>query len=243
MKEVKIECIDDSQITGFMEKDDSTEGLKIQNLSFKNLMKEKNTLIILINMTNSHMILKKYIKKLMRYRKILCKKFDTITFYLLSYQRSEMIQKQFKELLIPICSSNKKEIYSKAYDLACDYLDSFFYGKNLCDFHHNKCGYKKDCNLEIGCCRHFEKHKQFGLLWGEKLVPCEKLGPDGHCSIKCLCCKLMTCEYLNKKGIRFKQKEIFPIDCIFNYKQRIYIKCIAYTPKEEIMKRIMLLSF
>ena len=85
MKEVKIECIDDSQITGFMEKDDSTEGLKIQNLSFKNLMKEKNTLIILINMTNSHMILKKYIKKLMRYRKILCKKFDTITFYLLSY--------------------------------------------------------------------------------------------------------------------------------------------------------------
>ena len=193
-------------------------------------------------MTDSHKILKKYIKKLIKYRKLLLKNFEDLKIYLLSYDDTKIIHKQFYELLFSIINPSKELMYSTAYDLACDYLDSFFYGKNLCDFHNNRCGYRKDYDLEIGCCRHFEKHKQFGFYFGEKLVPCEHLGKDGHCTIKCLCCKLMTCDYLNKKGIKFKQKDIFPLDCTFNLFQKIYVKCIAYTPKEKIMKRIMFLS-
>ena len=202
---------------------DIEKGININFLKFNELLKKKDKLIIIINMVDSPKILKKYIKKLIKYRKILLKNFKILKIYLIDYDE-KVIYNQFYELLSPIFSNSKENIYSKAYDLACDYLDSFFYGKNLCDFHNNKCGYKKDYDIEIGCCRHFEKHKQFGLFFGEKLVPCEKLGKDGHCTIKCLCCKLMTCEYLNKKGIRFKQKEIFPIDCIFNWRQRIYVK-------------------
>ena len=52
----------------------------------------------------------------------------------------------------------------------------------------------------------------------------------------------LACDYLNKKGIKFKQREIFPIDSIFNWRQKIYFKSIIYTPKEKIMKGILFLS-
>ncbi|MBR2289470.1 MAG: hypothetical protein IJ867_02390 [Clostridia bacterium] len=207
-------------------------------------MKQKNEeFAIYVPMVDSHPILKKYIKKLIRYRKVFGKNFKKIKIYLLNFDGEKVIYQQFEELLEPIFSGEKEAIYSKAYDLACDYLDSFFYGKNLCDFCNNKCGYRPNFELDCGCCRHFEKHKQFGFYLGEKLVPCEYLGEDGHCTIKCLCCKLMTCEYLNKKGIRFKQKEIFPLDSTFNWMQKLYVKCIAYTPKEKLMKGILFFSF
>lgn len=221
---------------------DYSEGIDIASLKFKDLVKNKDKFIIIINMIDSHKILKKYIKKLMIYERLLLKNFNEVKIYLIDYDEEKIIFKQFYELIFPIFSGSKELVCSKAYDLACDYLDSFFYGKNLCDFHNNKCGYKKDYDIEVGCCRHFEKHKRFGLFFGEKLVHCEKLGVDGHCTIRCLCCKLMTCDYLNKKGIRFKQKDIFPIDCVFNWRQKVYIKCMAYASKEEVMKGIMFLS-
>lgn len=219
-------------------KEKPTDSVDISCLSHKNFSSNNNFSIYII-MSNDDKLMKKYLKTLIKYRKKLN---YNLKIYLLNYNENELLHNQFKALLEPIFSKNKEEIYSKAYDLACEYLDSYFYGKNLCDFHNNKCGYKKDYDIEVGCCRHFKKHKQFGLYFGEKLVPCEYLGSDGHCTIKCLCCKLMTCEYLSKKGIKFRQKDIFPIDAIFNWKQKIYIKCKAYTPKEEILKKLMFLA-
>ena len=133
---------------------------------------------------------------------------------------------------------DKKQIYNKAYDLGCDYLDSQFYGKNLCDFHNDKCGYKKDYDIKIGCCRHYEKHKQLGLILNEKLVKCRYLANDGHCTIKCMGCKLFTCDYLKNKGISFKIKDIFVLDSVFNIIQKIVLKSRVYTPKEEILNKI-----
>ena len=208
-------------------------------------MKEKIIIknnIITINMVDSHKILKKYIKYFLRNRKKLLRNNDNLEVKLINYE-DKLIYNQFYELLKIILIGSKEDIYNKAYDLACDYLDSFFYGKNLCDFHNDKCGYKKNYNIKVGCCRHFEKHKQFGLFFGENLVNCEYLGKDGRCTIKCLGCKLMTCDYLNKKGIKFKQREIFPIESIFNWRQKIYLKSVVYTPKEKIMKKILFLSY
>ena len=200
-----------------------------------------NNIEITISMSDDKKKLKSYIKRLMRYRKHLLKKHN-ITIILQNFDDSQELHNQFKELANIICYGNKYEIYSKAYDLACDYLDSYFYGKNLCDFCNNKCGYKKDYNVEVGCCRHFEKHRQFGMLLGEKLVNCEYLGEDRYCTIKCLGCKLYTCPYLNRKSIKFRQKDIFPLDSIFNLRQKIYIKSVLYRPKEYIMKKLMFLS-
>ena len=214
----------------------------ITNLNIFQLISRKNkNIIIIILMNNDSKSLKSYIRKMIRYRKYLLQKHN-LTIILQNFNNNKIIHNQFKELLKVICYGNKYEIYSKAYDLACDYLDSYFYGKNLCDFCNNKCGYKKDYDIEVGCCRHFEKHRQFGMLLGEKLANCEYLGNDGHCIVKCLGCKLYTCSYLEKKGIRFKQKDIFPLDSVFNWKQKIYIKSIVYRPKDYIMKRIMILS-
>ncbi len=208
---------------------------------FKLMFRRESNIIIVIPMSSNENILKKYIRKLMRYKNYLLK-WNNITIILQGFCNDKIIHCQFKELLFPICYGDKYSIYSKAYDLACDYLDSYFYGKNLCDFCDNKCGYKKDFDLETGCCRHFEKHRQLGLLLGEKLVNCEYLGNNGRCNVKCLGCKLYTCPYLEKKGIKFKIKDIFPINSIFNWMQKIYIKSIIYAKKEDIMKGIMFLS-
>ena len=231
-QELIIEVLQNSQL-------DNTSAINLNNLKLKHLNTQSENLAIVIDMVDNKKVLKDCIKKLIRYRKKLYNNIKCLKIYLLNYNQDIIIYQQFKELIPAILSKSKENIYSKAYDLACDYLDSFFYGKNLCDFCNNRCGYRRDYDLEIGCCRHFEKHKQFGLYFGEKLVPCEYLGKDGHCTIKCLCCKLMTCEYLNKKGIRFKQNDIFPLYSTFNIFQKIYVKCIAYTPKEKLMKGIM----
>ena len=231
---VKIETINFSKISDFIKSEEFKNGIEL--FSIKKYKKDKDSLIIFINMVDEFRIMKKYIKRLIKYSKFLNKNFEYLKIFLLYYDDKKILHKQFKELINPIFSENKEYVYSKAYDLACDYLDSFFYGKNLCDFCNNKCGYKRDFDLEVGCCRHF------GLFFGEKLVRCENLGDDGKCTIQCLCCKLMTCKYLNKKGIRFKQKEIFPLYSTFNLLQRIYVKCIAYTSKEKIMKGILFLS-
>lgn len=211
----------------------------INNLTFSKLQSNIEDIVIFVSMNDDNK-LKYYIKKLLRYRKYLLKKHN-IKIFFQSVNNDNLIHKQFIELAKVICYGDKYEIYSKAYDLACEYLDSFFYGKNLCDFCNNKCGYKKDYDIEVGCCRHFEKHRQFGMLLGEKLVNCEYLGKDGRCKIKCMGCKLYTCSYLGKKGVKFKQKDIFPIDSIFNWRQKIYLKSIVYRPKEYILKRIMYL--
>lgn len=220
----------------------SLDSNSINNLNiFKLIFRKENDIVIILPMNNDKKKMKHYVRKLMRLRKHLLKKHN-ITIVLKNFNENEIIHNQFKQLLNVICSGDKYSIYSKAYDLACDYLDSYFYGKNLCDFYDNKCGYKKDYDLQVGCCRHFEKHRQLGLLLGEKLARCEYLGNDGRCTVKCLGCKLYTCPYLEKKGIKFKQKDIFVIDSIFNWKQKIYMKCMVYRPKEYIMKGIMFLA-
>ena len=160
--------------------------------------------------------------------------------YIVNYNEQDKNHKEFITGINAIFYSNKEEMYNYIYDNVCAYLDSFFYGKNLCDFKNNKCGEKRNTSSNVGCCRHY-KNKLLGPLLKDNFIPCEYLNKDNMCSAKCLGCKLFTCDYLRKKGIRFKIKDIFLLDVFFNFLQKYYIKIKVFTPKEEIIKKLLIL--
>ncbi len=157
--------------------------------------------------------------------------------YLLNYNRNDNEQNEFISAIHAIFCINRYNRYNYIYDVVCDYLDSFFYGKNLCDFKDNKCGEKRNTAITIGCCRHF-KIKLLGPL--TRLIPCEYLKEDHTCDAKCISCKLFTCDYLRKKGVIFKIKDILLLDVFFNPVQKYFIKYMVFTPKEKILKKLML---
>ena len=129
-------------------------------------------------------------------------------------------------------------MYKYIYNIVCDYLDSYFYDKNLCDFKNNKCKEKENTNIEVGCCRHY-KNKTLGpYLIGNSFVNCEYL-INHKCSTKCISCKLFTCDYLERKGIKFKIKDIFLLDTFFNPLQKYTLKMAKYTSEEEILNRLV----
>ena len=160
--------------------------------------------------------------------------------YVLNYNETKKEQNDFLNAVNAIFYNNRYEMYNYIYDNVCDYLDGFFYGKNYCDFKNNKCGEKINTSSNIGCCRHY-KNKLLGPLLPNNFTPCEYLKEDHTCSAKCLGCKLFTCDYLRKKGIRFKMKDILLLDVFFNPLQKYYIKVKVFTPKEKILKRLMIL--
>ena len=233
------ECYTNQELEKYYKSENYKNGIDIENLKRKQINKYLDNLIIIIYLGSDKKKMVKDIKKLIRYRKILAKNISILKIVLVNYEEQNQIHKQFKELLEPIYTTNIYNIYDKAYDLSCDYLDSYFYGKNLCNFCNNKCGYKVNFELNCGCCRHFEKHKQFGLLFFEKLVPCNNLGSDGRCTIKCIRCKLFSCDYLRKKGVHFSTNSIFSLYAIFNPIQRLILNSIAYTDKPDVLKIVM----
>lgn len=156
--------------------------------------------------------------------------------YVINYNKNNKEHNDFILGINAILYQTRYERYNYIYDTVCNYLDSFFYGKNLCDFKDNKCVEKRNSNSTVGCCRHF-KVKCLGPL--TKLVKCEHLKEDYTCGAKCISCKLFTCDYLEKKGIKFRIQDILLLDVFFNPIQKYFIKYMLFTPKEKILKRLM----
>ena len=73
------------------------------------------------------------------------------------------------------------------------------------------------------------------------MILCEYLKEDYTCGAKCISCKLFTCDYLEKKGVKFRIKDILLLNTFFNPLQKYFIKYMVYTPKEKILKRLMVL--
>jgi len=224
--------------------DDVTD---IEELKVIHILKKERFLLKIDFNKLSKLRLKKTLKKLLPIKKRVLKsktKFGVkenskiLLGYILNYDENSKEQNDFVLGINAILYNTRYERYNYIYDTACNYLDSFFYGKNLCDFKNNKCGEKSNTSSTIGCCHHF-KIKFLGPL--TKLVPCEHLKEDYTCGAKCLGCKLFTCDYLQKKGIKFKIKDILLLDTFFNPLQKIAIKCMVFTPKEKIIKRLMIL--
>ena len=72
------------------------------------------------------------------------------------YNEQNKDHKDFISAINAIFYPNRYERYNYIYDNVCDYLDSYFYGKNLCDFKNNKCGEKRNTDSNTGCCHHFQ---------------------------------------------------------------------------------------
>lgn len=218
------------------------ETINIEELKLNKALRLKKILLkIDFNNINTSQY-KKVLKNLLRVKKKIQIgiKEDTkiLLGYVLNYNQKEQNQKDFILAVNAILYNTKYERYNYIYDTVCEYLDSYFYGKNLCDFKENKCGEKRDTTSVIGCCRHY-KIKLIGPL--SKFVPCEHLDKNNYkCSAKCISCKLFTCDYLEKKGIKFKIKDILLLNVFFNPLQKYFIKYMVYTKKDKIIKRLML---
>lgn len=223
------------------------EATDIRNLKMSDLSK-KGRLLLIINFNNiKENEYKKLIKKLLSIKnKSLKRKIEigiskgskTLLGYVINYDENNKYQKEFILAVNAIFYKTKYERYNYIYDTVCDYLDSFFYGKNFCDFKDNKCGEKKNTSSTIGCCHHY-KNKILGPLLSNNLIPCEHLKEDHTCGAKCIGCKLFTCDYLESKGIKFRIKDIFLLDVFFNPLQKYFIKTMVFTPKNEIINRLV----
>lgn len=227
-------------------KDENLPISDITDLKLKDI-KEKNCLILYIDFsTIRKQEYKKILKRLYRIKKILKlnkieigyeKNGKKLLGIVENYRENDNNEKEFIYAINAIFYKNRKEMYEYIYDKSCEYLDCQFYGKNLCDFRNNKCGEKINTTSNVGCCRHY-KIKWLGPI--THLVKCEYLDDNHNCTAKCISCKLYTCDYLKKKGVKFDIKDILLLDTFFNPIQKYFIKYNVFTPKEKIIKRLLL---
>ena len=119
--------------------------------------------------------------------------------------------------------------YSFIYDTVCDYIDKKYLECNYCDFKDNVCIFFRN-NPKImhidGCC-----------YSDSRGGACEYL-ENHRCKIKSISCKLYSCEYLRKKKINFRMKNIPLIKYFFNLKQKYFIKYSFFKPKSYIMYKL-----
>lgn len=220
----------------------------IENINLFKVLKKKKLLLKIdfknINKKQYKRILKKllFVRKRISKSKIGTPENPKINLgYLVNYDEKNKEQNDFILAINAIFYNTRYERYNYIYDKACDYLDSYFYGKNLCDFKDNQCGGKRGTSSLIGCCRHYKNMFLGPISMKSNFIPCEHLKSDYTCGAKCISCKLFTCDYLNKKGIKFRIREILILDTFFNPLQKYVIKYGVFTPKDKIMKRIMIL--
>ena len=221
------------------------EAVDIQNLNLSKVIRNKKLMLNIDFKKISKKQYKRVLKKLLFIKNITSKinieigKIENnkkIVAYLINFDNTNQDQNDFIQAINAIFYNTKYERYNYIYDTVCNYLDNYFYRKNLCDFKNNKCGEKINTSSTTGCCHHF-KNKWIGPL--SKLVLCEYLKEDYTCGAKCISCKLFTCDYLEKKGIKFRIKDILLLDVFFNSIQKYFIKYMVFTPKEKIIKRLM----
>lgn len=207
----------------------------IEALTHKDLL---NTNKLEFNIDFAQMKESNYKKIIKKFKKFQYKNTLLTIIYVFNYKDNKITHQNFMYAITAIMYRNYKLMYEYIYDKVCDYLDDNFYSKNLCDFKNDHCGEKKDATV-IGCCRHY-KHKLIGpLIINAKLITCEYL-KNKRCTAKCISCKLFTCDYLRKKGIKFNIKDIFLLDTFFNPIQKYILKISVYTPKDIIIKRLLL---
>lgn len=218
--------------------------IDINSLSLNKLINLKFFLLKIDFNTTSKNNYKNILRKLLLVKKIYISNIGIIQNskkligYVINYDENNKDQNDFILAINAIFYNTRYERYNYIYDTVCNYLDTVFYGKNVCDFKDNKCGEKRNYSINVGCCRHY-KYKLIGPLY-PKWVKCEHLTKEYKCGAKCIACKLYTCDYLKKKGIVFKIKDILLLDVFFRPLQKYFIKYMVYTPKEKVLKRLML---
>ncbi len=177
-------------VEGNTEKQNITDVIDIKEISLSKVLKNKKFIVRIdfkeINKKRYKKILKRllFIKSVANKEKIeIGTKLENEKIflgYIINYDDRDKDHNDFITGIIAIFHNTKYERYNYIYDTVCNYLDSFFYGKNLCD-------------------------------------------------------------YLEKKGVKFRIKDILLLNTFFNPLQKYFIKYMVYTPKEKILKRLMVL--
>lgn len=177
-------------VEGNTEKQNITDVIDIKEISLRKVLKNKKFIVRIdfkeINKKRYKKILKRllFIKSVANKAKIeIGTKLENeknFLGYIINYDDRDKDYNDFITGIIAIFHNTKYERYNYIYDTVCNYLDSFFYGKNLCD-------------------------------------------------------------YLEKKGVKFRIKDILLLNTFFNPLQKYFIKYMVYTPKEKILKRLMVL--
>lgn len=123
-----------------------------------------------------------------------------------------------------------KKRYSFIYDTVCDYIDNKYLTCNYCEFKDNVCVFfRNNPNIthENGCCY---SDARGGL--------CNHL-KNNKCEIKSISCKLYSCEYLRKRKVNFRMKNIPLIKYFFNLKQKYFIKYSFFKPKSYVIYKLI----
>lgn len=175
-----------------------------------------------------------YNKIIKLYRVCEKKKIKVKDIYLVNYDKAINNNYMIKELdfLLSVYLLEYEDRINYIYDYMCNYLDDEFTKFNLCDFRNNKCVSKR--NLE---CKGYKDPVIYGCCYTMGRV-CPNLC-NGRCTIKCLPCKFFTCRYLEKRGIKYRPWDYLVIRLFFSYRQMIILDRAIYTPKEEIMDKLL----
>lgn len=140
---------------------------------------------------------------------------------------TDLVKKQM------IIASNEKDLekrYSYIYDVVCTYLDNEFKNKNICCFENNRCISVRN----NGHCR----ESLNGCCYGTKRGLCKNF-KDGRCTIKAISCKLFTCRYLKKQGVKYRVNDIFLLKYFFNIRQKFLLENSIFKDKDEIIKLLL----
>jgi len=127
--------------------------------------------------------------------------------------------------------------YELIYDYICDELDKKFADNGICQFEGNRCiANRKHYNRDkiMGCCYSF---KYNGLQFSDVKL-CEHQN-EHKCNVKCLGCKLFTCDYLKKHGIRFSLSNMPIALAFFSKKQREILRTTFFTTKEDVLAKVL----
>ena len=124
----------------------------------------------------------------------------------------------------------RKEKYSLIFDYACDYLDNEFLCHNWCDFKKNMCvnNRNKPKEYQTGSCCTRTSSKKDCIHFNKEIK---------RCGIKCLSCKLFTCDYLKDKGIKYTANKVPYLKYFLSPRQKLISNYSFFKDKDEVIKR------
>lgn len=111
------------------------------------------------------------------------------------------------------------------YDYCCQKLDSFYEGKNICEFKDNKCIVQQESNCKFcnGCCR-----------------LCRYQTAKG-CSTSNLSCKLFYCDTIQEKNKTLKYKDL-KILKLLNLRQKMIVNDNFFAHRDSFLLELKVSS-
>lgn len=153
-------------------------------------------------------------------------------------ERTEIDCQNILDIIKALTINDKRQRYEYIYDTVCNQLDKEFQDNNFCDFKCDRCKASRanyTRNKVMGCCYSFN----YNVWRGAYNIRLCKYLKDNKCTIKCIACKMFTCKYLQKKGIKYNVNNILLLDCFFSRKQKEIISSNFFIDKNEIIDKLL----